>query len=158
MILVVGGAGSGKGAYLRETLGLDMSLVARATLDGRPCVADVHLLAAELDRRELAPEGLDVRRAAERVAEMLAGKALLTCDETGCSLLPLDPARAREQELAGRLGCLLARRAETVVRLVCGVPSALKGELPAGPLDVRTRAARHAADEEGGGRSRGARP
>ena len=34
------------------------------------------------------------------------------------------------REAAGRLSCLLAERADTVVRVCCGLPQVLKGELP----------------------------
>ena len=41
----------------------------------------------------------------------------------------LEAARA-QREAAGRLSCLLAERADTVVRVCCGLPQLLKGEWP----------------------------
>ena len=41
----------------------------------------------------------------------------------------MDPAQRVAREAAGRLACLLAQRAETVIRVCCGLPQALKGEL-----------------------------
>ena len=40
-----------------------------------------------------------------------------------------EPERAA-RERAGRLCCLLAERADTVVRVFCGIPKVIKGELP----------------------------
>ena len=34
----------------------------------------------------------------------------------------------RKREAAGRLACLLAARADTVIRVCCGLPRLLKGE------------------------------
>ena len=41
----------------------------------------------------------------------------------------MDPKERRNRESAGRLSCLLAERADTVIRVFCGLPRALKGEL-----------------------------
>ena len=40
------------------------------------------------------------------------------------------PDQRAAREAAGRLSCLLAARAETVVRVCCGIPQLLKGEWP----------------------------
>lgn len=63
------------------------------------------------------------------LAEELAQKRMVLFTETGGGVVPMDPAKRRCRELAGRLGCLLAQRAETVVRLYCGIPLVLKGRL-----------------------------
>ena len=39
-------------------------------------------------------------------------------------------AERAAREAAGRLACLLAARADTVVRVCCGLPQLLKGEWP----------------------------
>lgn len=44
--------------------------------------------------------------------------------------MPLDAGERRAREAAGRLACLLSERARAVVRVCCGLPQALKGELP----------------------------
>ena len=38
--------------------------------------------------------------------------------------------KKKYREQAGRLACLLAERADTVIRVCCGIPQVLKGELP----------------------------
>ncbi len=121
MILVVGGAGSGKLGFARRELGLGEADIADAILDGRPCL--YHLEA--LVERELAagrdPSGL---------TRVLAGKRVVICDEVGCGLIPLDPDRAAWREAVGRLCCDLAAQAQTVIRLTCGIPETIKGRLP----------------------------
>ena len=41
-------------------------------------------------------------------------------------LVPIDPGERAAREAAGRLSCLLAQRAERVVRVFCGLPMELK--------------------------------
>jgi len=48
--------------------------------------------------------------------------------EVGGGVVPLDPAERAARERAGRLACLLAQRAETVVRVFCGIPKTIKGK------------------------------
>ena len=50
-------------------------------------------------------------------------------DQVGCGVVPIDPDERAWRERAGRLSCELALRADTVVRLVCGCPQVIKGEL-----------------------------
>ena len=50
--------------------------------------------------------------------------------EVGGGVVPVDPAERAAREAAGRLSCLLAQRAEAVVRVFCGIPTVLKGTLP----------------------------
>lgn len=65
------------------------------------------------------------------LADDLAGRfAVVTITEVGGGVVPTDPAQRAAREAAGRLGCLLAARAHTVVRMFCGLPLVLKGDLP----------------------------
>ena len=41
-----------------------------------------------------------------------------------------DAGERQAREAAGRLACLLAARADTVIEMFCGIPTVLKGELP----------------------------
>ncbi|MBQ9661646.1 MAG: bifunctional adenosylcobinamide kinase/adenosylcobinamide-phosphate guanylyltransferase [Oscillospiraceae bacterium] len=64
------------------------------------------------------------------LAEELSQNRIVIATETGGGLIPMDPAERRRREDAGRLACLLAERAETVIRVCCGLPQLLKGEWP----------------------------
>ncbi len=77
------------------------------------------------DVQELAAEAGDL----EALADRLARKEAVIASECGCGVVPADPEMRRRREAAGRLACLLAQRAETVVRVCCGLPQVLKGEL-----------------------------
>lgn len=64
----------------------------------------------------------------EGLAAELAQKDVVMAVEVGGGVVPIDPAERAAREAAGRLACLLAQRAETVVRVFCGIPTVLKGE------------------------------
>ena len=64
------------------------------------------------------------------VAEELSQKKIVIATEVGGGVVPVDPGERAAREAAGRLACLLAGYADTVVRVYCGLPQMLKGELP----------------------------
>ena len=88
--------------------------------------------AAELARRavwdvqDLAGKSGDL----PALAEELARYDVVIATEVGGGVVPVSPEERTAREAAGRLNCLLAQRAETVVRVFCGIPTVLKGKLP----------------------------
>lgn len=110
MIFVTGPLWAGKRAYIQNALGLsDADFAACA-------VWDVQELASDADLVLLADE--------------LSKKKIVIATELGGGLVPIDRAEREKREAAGRLACLLAERADTVVRVCCGLGQILKGELP----------------------------
>lgn len=110
MIFITGPLYSGKREYAKGLLG---------------CTAEELKSRAVWDVQELARERPDL----EALAEELSRREVVIVTETGGGVVPLDPAEREAREAAGRLSCLLAERAETVVRVFCGLPSVLKGSL-----------------------------
>ena len=109
MIFVTGPMFSGKREYLQKALNLTPEeLSARASFD-------VETLAA--GEEEL-----------ETLALRLSQFDFVTANEVGCGVVPIDPEQRQFRERAGRLSCLLAQRADTVIRVCCGLPQVLKGE------------------------------
>lgn len=124
MILVVGGIASGKRTYVRS-LGFSDDDMADGVLDDRPVVLNAQELVhcdeaegGELGGKGLLPEGL---------VEALATKRVVACVEVGSGVVPLERGDRIWRERAGRLTCELAQHADRVVRMVCGVPTDLKG-------------------------------
>ena len=66
----------------------------------------------------------------EDLADSLCRYAVVVATEVGGGVVPVDPEERERRERAGRLSCLLAQRAETVIRVQCGLPQLLKGKLP----------------------------
>ena len=63
------------------------------------------------------------------MADELAEEKIVISTETGCGIVPVDKEERILREHIGRLNCLLAEKAETVVRVFCGIPVVLKGSL-----------------------------
>ena len=116
MILVVGGEGSGKRTFVRS-LGYRPEDMADACLDSRPVIFHTERLAFA------DPDGVDA------LYEALLDKEVVICCEVGSGVIPVDRAVRLGRESTGRLCVLLAQRADTVVRMVCGIPTAIKGTL-----------------------------
>jgi len=115
MILVIGGVAAGKRTYVDRHLGIDRQDIAEAVLDGRPAVSGVQELLRGLDGETLLP--------------MLLEKRVVICDEVGSGIIPIDAGDRLWREAVGRLCCRLSDEAEAVVRVFCGIPTVLKGEI-----------------------------
>ena len=126
MILITGGAYQGKTAFAAGLLGIspeDMT-------DGRVCTPEEALSAGCINSFHAL-----VRRLPEPVlfTEELCRRnagAVVIMDEIGCGIVPMEKSERVWRENTGRCGCIIAARSDTVVRLVCGIPSVIKGELP----------------------------
>ncbi len=110
MIFVTGPLYAGKESYIRRALGWDEAdFRARAVRDVQELVPCDDLAA---------------------LADRLAARELVIATELGGGVVPVDAVTRRKREQAGRLACLLAARADTVIRVCCGLPQLLKGEWP----------------------------
>ncbi len=112
MIFVTGPLFSGKKTFIKESLGLNDEEFKRIS------VCDVQEMAAGKDADQI-----------EILAEELSNKTIVISTEIGGGVVPVDKNMRYDREAAGRLSILLARRADTVVRVVCGIGRVIKGEL-----------------------------
>lgn len=113
MILVVGGAGSGKLDYVK-LLGYSPADIADGVLDDRKVVYNLQNIVFRNPPR--APE----------LESALLQKDVVVCDEVGSGVIPAEAALREAREATGRLTIRLAARASRVVRLVCGIPVVIK--------------------------------
>lgn len=100
-VYVTGPMASGKRDYVLNTLGIPGA-------------------EAAFEAQELLRERPDLDVAA--LAEKLSGYQAITQTEVGAGVIPLSAEDREWREKAGRLACLLAARADIVVRMVCGIP------------------------------------
>ena len=109
MIFITGPMFSGKRAYIKTALNLsDEEFAERAVWSVEELVSEKAVTL-------------------EALADELASKDIVIADEIGSGLVPLDASEREKRERAGRLACMLAERADTVIRVVCGCPQILKG-------------------------------
>ena len=118
MILIIGGRAQGKSAYLINNLHYCEDDIADAVLDKRPALNHLHKLvaASQLSQDELI--------------SLLSNKEVIVCDELGCGPVPMEKASRDLRERVGNICQVLAAKADTVIRIYCGLPQAIKGELP----------------------------
>lgn len=134
MILIVGAVGSGKRAFVCREFGFEPGDIAEAVLDGKPVVAGVERLVREAmcSSSGKSLDSLAVPAAVLGLADELSAKRVVICDEVGWGIVPLDAGERAWREAVGRLCCELALRADVVVRMVCGIPQVIKGEVACG--------------------------
>ena len=122
--MIVGGRVQGKLDYVMQTLGLSDADIARDA--GSAQTARVFDGCAQWVRERLAA-GADPDGEMDALLAVNPGLVLIF-DEVGCGVVPLDPAERLWRERVGHMTCRLARRAERVERVLCGLPMTLKGE------------------------------
>ena len=86
-------------------------------------------------RRGFAVPGIRIEIGAQQACGLLADELAAQYDvvmatEIGGGIVPLEAEQRQAREAAGRLACLLAARADTVIEMFCGIATVLKGEMP----------------------------
>lgn len=107
MIFITGPLYSGKRAYARELLGCSEENL------GNYAVWDV---------QDHAAQAKDLTALADELSQY----PVVIATEIGGGIVPIDPQERQAREQAGRLACMLAARAQKVVRVFCGIPMVIK--------------------------------
>ena len=126
MILITGGAYQGKTAYAQAH-------VPFAITDGACCdfeeaksskiLKNYHILV-----RRAADAGMDAEAFTEKLCQENPD-CIILIDEIGSGIIPMEKPERIWRETVGRCGCIIAAHADSVIRLVCGIPTAIKGAL-----------------------------
>lgn len=130
MILIIGGMCQGKGKLARELSGMDEEAFARNLADGfcdRPETAWEKRFLTGFHGwvYRLLEEGADTEAFVKRV--LAAEPEIVTMDEVGYGIVPMERKERDYREAAGRAGQMLAGHARQVYRVVCGIPVKIKG-------------------------------
>lgn len=136
MILVTGSEASGKKTYVKS-LGFTEEDMSYDPYSDAPVILNVERAvflalkekeeeAASADERVERTEKAKINEAA-LLFEQLKNKKVVTINEVGSGVIPAERAERLGREASGRLSVLLAKEAEQVVRMVCGIPVMLKG-------------------------------
>ncbi|MBQ8111407.1 MAG: bifunctional adenosylcobinamide kinase/adenosylcobinamide-phosphate guanylyltransferase [Clostridia bacterium] len=126
MILIIGGRYQGKLDFARERFALS---------DGDILVCDEGSGVLDFDKRCLAyldryalgrvRAGEEPVNALKANMERLSDAVLITTD-ISCGVVPVDPVVRAWRDACGRMNNCLARQADEVWRLFCGIPQRLK--------------------------------
>lgn len=126
MILVIGGAYQGKLEYVKERFHIQSEDIFDGESDSyenlvhRKVIVNFH----SLMRRFL----LDEMNGFDEINKILDKNhdLIIITDEIGYGIVPLDPFERRYREETGRVCCYLAKEAQEVIRVLCGIATKIK--------------------------------
>ena len=127
MDFIIGGADQGKCKYVFEKYQIcekDVFYGDSSPYEALPekmVIKDFHLL-----MRRFLEDGYSVEKILHTLEN--AQHSVIITDEVGCGIVPVDPFERKYRETTGRICCVLAKRAEKVVRVMCGIPTVIKNE------------------------------
>lgn len=128
MIIITGGAFSGKKDYAKKRFGFSDEEILNGencslnAVFSAKCIADYQLIV-----KRLLEEKADVQTFTERLCKENPN-AVVIINEIGAGIIPLEKSDRIWREETGRSGCLIARNSSEVIRLACGIPTTIKGE------------------------------
>ena len=138
MHLVIGGAYQGKKEYVRQQFGMEKEYTGdeiavlcmqnnkeqfHSELERLPDKIVIgefhkliyHLLDAEIDPWDYVNELISIKK-----------DAVIVCNELGCGLVPIDKKDRIYRECVGRILCKIAKDAQTITRVYCGIGEKIK--------------------------------
>lgn len=132
MILIIGGAWQGKLEFAKK-LAKDQEPDKNLTILTAEGSADS--FEAAWERRVVHGLHQYVRRLLKEkksVEDFVAGlkeknpKVIVTTNELGCGIVPMDPEERKWREAAGRAAAQAAKESDQVYRMVCGIATRIK--------------------------------
>ena len=127
MILITGGASQGKLKFVTEHFrpkeiinGADCDLFIPKNAE---CVINYHVLI-----KRLMHENADTTAFTKKICTENQN-ALIIMNEVGSGIIPMEKSEREWREKVGKCGCIIAERADTVIRMTCGIPTVIKGKL-----------------------------
>ncbi|MBR0156296.1 MAG: bifunctional adenosylcobinamide kinase/adenosylcobinamide-phosphate guanylyltransferase [Clostridia bacterium] len=125
MELIIGGAYAGKLTYAAAKYGFGEGDVLDLALRD-PDGSSPALRHLEAYTKRCAENGFSAEKTLEMLEPCLAAGAAVISREIGSGIVPMDETERRWRELHGQVLSALAKRAERVTRLFCGIPEVLK--------------------------------
>lgn len=127
MILITGGAYQGKLKFVEEHFKpdkiIDGSDCILSIPENAECVINYH----ELIKR-LMIENSDTVEFTKKFCNKNQNAAVIM-NEVGSGIIPIEKSEREWRENVGKCGCIIAEKANKVIRMTCGIPTVIKGEL-----------------------------
>lgn len=127
MIMITGGAFQGKTEYAKKRFGFSDNEIFNGgsceleAVFTAKCVTDYQLAVKRMLEKNVDPEEFTRRLCRENSG------AVIIINEIGGGIIPLDKSERIWREETGRAGCIIAENSREVIRLVCGIPTKIKG-------------------------------
>ena len=129
MILVIGGAFQGKEAFAGQLLGLASPEFDSRKADGRKDTPDAAMeKPVLLNFHEWIRQVMEAGEDSDLYTQKVIGThpEIVTMDEVGSGIVPIERADRDYREAEGRAGQALAADAHKVYRVICGIPVQIK--------------------------------
>lgn len=126
MRLVIGGFAQGKFSYVMEQYGMQDSCVMDSMLEMTPVSQD-KVIVNHFHR--WVRKCLEMGENPEQMIEEFLGKnpdCVIISDEVGNGIVPMEPFEREYRERVGRILIMLAKQAESVERVICGIGQRIK--------------------------------
>lgn len=127
MIFIIGGSYQGKREYAQKEFGLTETDIFICTEDTTQIDCDKRII-ANIERFALGcvKRGEEPREYWEAHMDALKD-AILISDDISCGVVPIDASIRAWREATGRANNYLAREADQVIRVFCGLGQVIKG-------------------------------
>ena len=130
MDFIIGGCCQGKRDYVKTHYGFNENdLICAADMkendmQGKHCLTDFHLFIKNLMETDQKIE--------ENISALFRKNDIrvIISDEIGYGIVPIDAFEREYREAVGRQSCILAQKADRVVRVVSGIGTVIKGDNP----------------------------
>ena len=121
MTLIIGGEAQGKRTYAEslftgEYTAADCGECPSEDVFSAELIVDYHLMI-----KRIADAESYTREMCERNPT-----AIVTMNEVGSGIIPMEKEERKYRETAGRCGCIIAENAEEVIRMFSGIPMKIK--------------------------------
>lgn len=128
MILITGGAYSGKTDFAMRRFGLSKTDI----LDGAECSREQAYSCRAMKDFHLFVKRFGAENGARLAEEIYARNPdiIVITNEIGSGIIPMEKDDRIWREETGRACCYIAAKSDAVVRMCCGIPAVIKGEIP----------------------------
>lgn len=125
MILVIGGAYSGKLEFVKESYGIDESEIFFCN-DGQLDLSKKVICGLHKFTYESVIHGVNPLEIIKENIELLQDKIII-CDEISSGIVPLKKEERVWREYTGRCLQFLGKDSSEIYRVFCGIPTSIKG-------------------------------
>lgn len=126
MILVTGGAYQGKMDFAKSLCKTENPIVAKGDSVSKEKLAEAEIVADfHLYIKQLLKEACDPYEEIKNLLDQNP-KIIIEVTELGCGIVPMDEKDRYWREITGRICCFLAKEAEAVYRMYCGISTRIK--------------------------------
>ncbi|MDE6764071.1 MAG: bifunctional adenosylcobinamide kinase/adenosylcobinamide-phosphate guanylyltransferase [Oscillospiraceae bacterium] len=129
MIMITGGSFQGKIKFAAEHFNINKNDILSGencrfdNVFSAKCVSNFQYLIKRLIENKIDPVEFTQKLCRDNP------KAVIIINEIGCGIIPIEKSERIWREQTGRAGCIVAEKASAVIRICCGIPTIIKGEI-----------------------------